>query len=118
MGHSESRGLIERTGILTLTVTGRKSGREIPRPVQFVLQDDSIFLIPFVGKSTNWYVNVMSNPNVKITKGSVKFIAEAEILDKKGVQEAVKLFIRAYGKGMMESRYPKKDAAVRIPVPE
>jgi deazaflavin-dependent oxidoreductase (nitroreductase family) len=118
MGRSGPRGLIDRNGILTLTVTGRKSGREIPRPVQFVLQDDSIFLIPFMGKTTIWYVNVMSNPRVKITKGEIKFTAEAEILDEKGVKEAVELFIKAYGKRMMESRYPKKDAAVRILMPD
>ena len=118
MGRSGPRGLIDRNGILTLTVTGRKSGREIPRPVQSVLQDDSIFLIPFMGKSTNWYVSLMSNPRVKITKGKVKFTAEAKILDEKGAKEAVELFINAYGKRMMESRYPSKDAAARILMPE
>jgi hypothetical protein len=71
-----------------------------------------------MGKSTNWYVNLMSNPRVKITKGEVKFTAEAKILDEKGIKEAVELFIKAYGKRMMESRYPRKDAAVRILMPE
>jgi hypothetical protein len=59
----------------------------------------------------------MSNPKVKIAKGEVTFIARAEILDQKGIQGAIALFVRTYGKSMMESRYPRKDAAVEIPLP-
>jgi hypothetical protein len=37
---------------LTITVTGRKSGRAISIPVWFVLEDDKLYLLPVQGSDT------------------------------------------------------------------
>ena len=40
---------------ITLTVTGRKSGRAISIPVWFVLEDRKLYLLPVTGSDTQWY---------------------------------------------------------------
>ncbi len=101
-----------------MTVTGRKTGRELPRLVQFVLKGDAILLIPFLGKATNWFLNVKSNPDVKITVRGLTFGGKVKILDEKGLEEAIALFTKKYGKRYLDNYYPRKDAAVEVPLHE
>ncbi len=42
---------------ITLTVTGRKSGRAISIPVWFVLEERKLYLLPVTGSDTQWYRN-------------------------------------------------------------
>lgn len=101
-----------------MTVTGRKTGKELPRLVQFVVKRDAIVLIPFMGKATNWYINVMSNPEVKITVRGRTLRGKVKILDEKGLQETIALFTKKYGKRNLDNYYPTKDAAVEVPIQE
>ena len=114
MPGSGIRQTLEREGVVTLTVTGRKSGKELPRLVQFVVKGDSILLIPFLDKGTNWFLNVTSNPDVKIGVRGLTFSGTFKILDEKGLQEAVALFTKKYGKRNLDDYYPTKDAAVEV----
>ena|SRR5437870_4315863 len=119
MNGPEIRRTLEKGGLLTLTVVGRKSGKETSFPVQYVSKDDLIFLLPFMGRSTNWYLNITRNSKVKITVGDNTFEANSEVIvDEKGVQQVVSLFTKRYGRKMMDNFYPKKDVAVRVPLPE
>src|SRR6476660_9047839 len=52
---------------IDLTVRGRKSGKDLSRPVWFVQEDDKLYLLPVQGSDTNWYRNVLKNPSVKIS---------------------------------------------------
>jgi hypothetical protein len=52
---------------ITISVTGRKSGRTISRPVWFVLAGDTVFLLPVKGSETEWYKNVLHNPEIRIS---------------------------------------------------
>jgi hypothetical protein len=42
---------------ITLSVKGRKSGRDIPRPVWFTYEGNTLHLLPNYGSDTNWYKN-------------------------------------------------------------
>jgi hypothetical protein len=48
---------LSRLNEITITVTGRKSGRPISIPVWFVLEDAKLYLLPVSGSDTEWYKN-------------------------------------------------------------
>ena len=51
---------------IDLSVIGRKSGRTISQPVWFVLDDDTLYLLPVRGSDTQWYKNVLQDPFIRI----------------------------------------------------
>jgi deazaflavin-dependent oxidoreductase (nitroreductase family) len=98
---------------ITITVTGRKSGRTISIPVWFVLEDNKLYLLPVSGSDTQWYKNVLENPSIRIKAGS----AEAErkvvpITDPKKVASVVEKFRAKYGASDVKKYYSKLDVAV------
>jgi deazaflavin-dependent oxidoreductase (nitroreductase family) len=60
---------LSRLNEITITVTGRKSGRTISIPVWFVLEDGKLYLLPVSGSDTQWYKNVLKNPSIRIDAG-------------------------------------------------
>jgi len=44
---------------ITISVTGRKSGRTISNPIWFVFDDGELYLLPVQGSDTQWYKNVL-----------------------------------------------------------
>jgi deazaflavin-dependent oxidoreductase (nitroreductase family) len=66
---------LSRLREITITVTGRKSGRAISIPVWFALEEGKLYLVPVSGSDTQWYKNVLSNPSIRIQAGG----AEAEL---------------------------------------
>ena len=57
---------LDRVSEITLSVKGRKSGRDIPRPVWFVHEGNTLYLMPNYGSDTNWYKNFQANQSLKI----------------------------------------------------
>src|SRR6266480_4882194 len=66
---------LSRSREIKISVTGRKSGRAISIPVWFVLEDDTLYLLPVQGSDTQWYKNVLKNPSIRIEAGGT----EAEV---------------------------------------
>ena len=100
---------------INITVTGRKSGRAITNPVWFIVEDDSLYLLPVKGSDTQWYQNVLKSLSLRVKAGS----AEAEvkpvpITDAKGVAHVVEKFRKKYGTGDVKKYYSKFDVAVRV----
>ena len=67
---------LSKSNEITITVTGRKSGRSISNPVWFVLDDDKLYLLPVQGSDTQWYKNVLKKPSIRIKAGAqnLKFV--------------------------------------------
>jgi len=104
---------LSRSSELTITVTGRKSGRTISLPIWFVLQDDTLYLLPVRGSDTQWYKNVLKNPSLRVNVGK----AEAEftvvpVTDATQVASVVEKFRGKYGAGDVKKYYSKFDVAV------
>jgi len=104
---------LSRSSEINLTVTGRKSGRAISRPVWFVLEDKTLYLLPVEGSDTQWYRNVLKHPSIRIGAGD----AEAElkvtaVTDAKQVSAVVEKFRGKYGAKDVTQYYPKTDVAV------
>ena len=104
---------LSRTQEITITVTGRKSGRPISIPVWFALEGDKLYLLPVQGSDTQWYKNMLKNPSLRINAGG----AEAEfnavpITDPKQVSSVVAKFRSRYGADEVKKYYSKFDVAV------
>jgi deazaflavin-dependent oxidoreductase (nitroreductase family) len=103
---------LSRNQEITLTVTGRSSGRASSRLVWFVAEGDTVYLLPADGTDTQWYKNVLKNPAIRIQAGH----AEAEfkgtpVMESKQVSVIVERFRIKYGDSGVKL-YRKLNAAV------
>ena len=98
---------------ITITVTGRKSGRAISIPVWFVLEDDTLYLVPVQGSDTQWYKNVLKNPSIRIKAGGAETEVRAvPVKDATQVKSVVEKFRGKYGASDVKKYYSKLDVAV------
>jgi deazaflavin-dependent oxidoreductase (nitroreductase family) len=106
---------LSRDSEITITGTGRKSGRSISLPIWFVWDDEKLFLLPVHGSDTQWYKNVLNNPAMKITARKAEAQVQAmPITDSKGVASVVEKFRAKYGAGDVKKYYSKFDVAVLV----
>ena len=106
---------LNRAYEITLSVKGRKSTRDIPRPVWFVHEGNTLYLLPVQGSDTNWYKNLRANPTLKISVNGVEESAEGKpITDSNRVDDIVRKFKSKYGEGEVKKYYPKPDVAVEV----
>jgi deazaflavin-dependent oxidoreductase (nitroreductase family) len=102
---------------ITLGIKGRKSGKDIPRPVWFVHEDNALYLLPVQGSDTNWYKNILANPMLMISANRIKVPATGKpITDRKKAEEIVRKFKSKYGEGDVKKYYTKFDVAVEVPL--
>ncbi|MGW4155168.1 nitroreductase/quinone reductase family protein [Micromonospora chersina] len=100
-----------------ITVTGRRTGRQITHPVWFVLDEDSVFLVPVTGSDSQWYKNVRQTPMIEVTANGTALSSSATpITEADRVNHVVELFKAKYGADTVESYYPKHDVAVQVPL--
>ena len=98
---------------ITITVTGRKSGRSISIPVWFVSDDEKLYLLPVSGSDTQWFKNVLKKPSIRIQAGDAK--AELKVVpvsDAPLVSSVVEKFRAKYGAADVKKYYSKFDVAV------
>lgn len=68
---------------LILTTRGRKTGREISKPLLYVEDGGRLYLVASYGGSDSppaWYLNLTANPEVKVRIGRSGKICRARIL--------------------------------------
>ena len=115
MSKADLHKRLSRAHEITLSVKGRKSGRDIPRPVWFVHEGNSLYLLPVQGSDTNWYKNLLVGPTLKISVTSVEIPARGKpIIDSNRVDDIVRKFRSKYGEGDVKKYYPKTDVAVEV----
>jgi len=99
---------------LTLSIKGRKSGKYIPRPVWFVHEGNTLYLLPNRGSDTNWYKNLLAGSILKITiNGFEVSVRGKPITDRKGVDDVMDRFHFKYGQNS-KKYYTKFDVAVKV----
>src|SRR5579864_403530 len=104
---------LSRLNEITITVTGRKSGRAISIPVWFVLDGDKLYLLPVSGSDTQWYKNVLQNPSLRIDAGGdTAELRAVPITDPKQVASVVEKFRAKHGPTDVKKYYSKFDAAL------
>ncbi len=108
---------LSRSKEITISVTGRKSGRTISNPVWFAVDDNTLYLLPVQGSDTQWYKNVLKNPSMRIHAGSADAdVKVTAITDSKQVSSIVEKFRAKYGPGDVKKYYSKFDVAVTAPL--
>jgi deazaflavin-dependent oxidoreductase (nitroreductase family) len=103
---------LSRGNEIKITVTGRKSGRPISNPVWFVLDGDTLYLLPVTGSDTQWYKNVLENPTIQIEAGAVRRELKAVPITQSAEVEAVVDRFRAKYAADVTKYYSKFDVAV------
>ena len=113
MAHEEFTRALQSTQEVELTVTGRKSGREITNPVWFVQEGDRLYLLPVNGTDSDWYKNLLKEPTIRLAAGGTQVTARAKPA---AVARVVDMFRAKYGAGNVDRYYPKRNAAVEVPL--
>jgi|SRR5262245_8910909 deazaflavin-dependent oxidoreductase (nitroreductase family) len=104
---------LNKSSEITITVTGRKSGRAISIPVWFALDQGQLHLLPVEGSQTQWYRNVLKNSALRIeANGADGEFNAVPITDSKQVSSVVEEFRAKYGAGDVKKYYSKLDVAV------
>ena len=102
---------------IELTVTGRKSGREITDPVWFVQEGDRLYLLPVNGSDSDWFKNVLKEPTIRLAAGGTQITARAKpITDPAAAGQVVGKFRAKYGTDNVDRYYPKRNVAVEVPL--
>ncbi|HXM67046.1 MAG TPA: nitroreductase/quinone reductase family protein [Candidatus Acidoferrum sp.] len=112
------RDRLARSQEINISVTGRKSGRTISIPIWFVLEGDTLNLLPVKGSNTQWYKNVVKNPSFGIEAGgAVGELKAVPVTDAKQVKSVVEKFREKYGVSDVKKYYAKFDVAVVAKIP-
>jgi len=117
MSNDDLHERLNRAYEITLSVKGRKSGKDIPRPVWFVHEGNTLYLLPVQGSDTNWYKNMLADPTLKISVNNKKMAVRSKVVTERNrVDDIVKKFKSKYGEGDVKKYYPKVDVAVKVPL--
>ena len=115
MSKDELRQRLNKVYEITLSIKGRKSGKDIPRPVWFVHEANTLYLLPVLGSDTNWYKNMLVDPILKISVNGIEISERSKpITDMSMVDDIVKKFKSKYGEGEVKKYYTKFDVAVEV----
>jgi deazaflavin-dependent oxidoreductase (nitroreductase family) len=115
-GDDLAHALEERREI-SITVTGRKTGRAITIPVWFVSDGRVLWLLPVKGSDTPWYQNLEKNPAITVDAGGMRRDLRARLLsDPQAVNEVIRQFCEKYTPGEIKRWYSRLDVAVQIPL--
>ena len=103
---------------MDLSVTGRKSGRSLSRPVWFVFDEDTLYLLPVKGSDTQWYKNALENPSIRMNlRGAEAEFKAIPVTDAAQVSSVVEKFRQKYGAGDVKKYYSKFDVAILADLP-
>src|ERR687898_312054 len=106
---------LNRVNEITLSVKGRKSGKDIPRPVWFVHEGSTLY--PVQGSDTNWYKNFQEDKTLKISVSEEEIPSKGKpISDSNTVDIILDKFGSKYGEADLKKYYPKPDVAVEVPL--
>jgi hypothetical protein len=88
----------------------------IPRPVWFVCEGNSLYLLPVQGSDTNWYKNFEEDKTLKISVPGEEDIPTKgkPISDSNRVDDILNKFRSKYGEADVKKYYPKVDVAVEV----
>ena len=115
MSKSEFKDALDRTSEIELTVRGRKSGQDISRPVWFVHENNTLYLLPVQGSETNWYKNVLKDSTIKMSIDRQGISRKAKpITDSNKVKDVVDKFKSKYSNSEVQKYYTKFDVGVEL----
>ena len=113
MAANNLKDRLSRYRQIKLSIVGRKTGRKISHPVWFVFQGQKLLLLPVSGSDTQWYKNVLENPEIRIdARGARAKLKAKPTKQPKAVKSVVEKFREKYGAGDVKKYYSNFDVAV------
>jgi len=114
MAHTDFSVGLQNASEITITVTGRSSGRPISLPIWFAVEGDALYLIPLKGSDTEWYKNVCKTLTLRLeTRGKMLTATTRILTDSAQLDHVLELFRDKYGRNV-KSYYPKYDVVVEV----
>jgi hypothetical protein len=102
---------------ITITVKGRRSGREIKLPVWFTLEGKTLWLLAVHGSGTQWFRNVLVDPTITVRAGRQELTAAGRPSQAQStVQRIVEQFRKKYTAKLVARYYDRTDAVVAVPL--
>lgn len=102
---------------ISITVKGRRSGREVTLPVWFAREGSTVWLLPLHGSRTQCYRNVLADPTITVHAGRHALsVAGRPRTDRTVVQRVLDQFRQKYGTGDVARYYDHSDAVVELSV--
>ncbi len=118
MDSSEAQKSLDASEELTITVTGRKTGRKHSTPVWFVREGKTIFLLPVKGTNSQWYKNIVKSKRITISSGRLSLDLPARpTTDSRKVASVADKFRKKHSAGDVKKYYPVLDSAVELTLP-
>jgi deazaflavin-dependent oxidoreductase (nitroreductase family) len=115
MAPAELEGALETASEIEITVTGRRSGRDISNPVWFVQHGEKLYLLPVGGAGSDWYRNALKTPTIRIAAGGAVASAQARpITDRETVNDIFQEFRAKYGADVQARR--RRGGSARVSV--
>ncbi len=106
---------LKRDKEIELTVTGRRSGKPLPRPVWFVVRGTELLLLPVTGTDSQWYKNILLDPQLKISASRQTISGKLRVITEKNqVEKVIELFKGKYGPSDIKKYYPKPNVAAAL----
>jgi len=91
----------------------QRSGRWTTRPVWFVVDRTTVYLLPVYGTDTKWYKHVTINPEIELSVDGKKVRAQTRsLLDAQQLTDVTDRFRSKYGQ--LEMYYRKLDVAIAV----
>jgi hypothetical protein len=113
MGATEFLDVLKSRSEVELTV--KRSRRWTTRPVWFVVDGATVYLLPVYGTDTKWYKHVTANPEIELSVGGKKVRAQARpLLDAQQLADVTNRFRSKYGE--LERYYRKLDVAIAVTI--
>ncbi len=104
-----------RTREIKISVTGRKTGATITLPVWFIVEGNTLYLLPVAGSDTQWFKNLERHRFIGIASGGVEANFRATLVrEPRAVKSVVEKFRAKYGAADVKKYYSKFDVAVRL----
>lgn len=108
---------LRRRKEISITVKGRRTGRAMTFPVWFVLQGETLWLLPVRGSRTQWHRNVLVNPTLTVRTGRKRRTFVARSVDhRQTVKAVVESFRKKYSPREITRYYTGLDIAVEVPL--
>lgn len=108
---------LNKVSEITLSVKGRKTKKDIPRPVWFSIEGNYLYLLPVEGSDTEWYKNIFTDPVLKISVNGIEISATGKpIKDYNKIREVAQKFRTKYSEGNVKKYYINFDVAVEVPL--
>jgi hypothetical protein len=85
MSSSDELALQSET-LAKIAMIGRRTMKKISLPDQFVYEQNRIYLLPFMGKKTSWFLNLKQNPAIGIRIGGKKLDGIGTVIEETSIQ--------------------------------